>query len=276
MILIADSGSTKTDWIIIGESQEVSFKSAGYNPQVVNQEFVKSDLSSSFPALFNRDEIHKIYFYGAGCSSESSKIKMKRILASFFTKGEIEVQSDLLAACRSLLGDGKGIVGILGTGSNACYYNGESIVQKSTNLGYLMGDEGSGNEISRRIIKLCLYNKLDKAISSKIIPNDISENEFVSSIYSQDRVNQYLASFMPKIYPFKDNSMIKSEIENSFRAYFENHISIYTETSDIYLTGSISALFRAELEDISMSFNKNLKKVIKSPIEGLKEYHLKS
>lgn len=276
MILIAESGSTKTDWIFIEGSNEISFKSQGYNPQIIDIDFLKQDLKSNIPGLINPVEISQLFFYGAGCSSESSKVKMRNMLLDYFPNATIDVQSDLLAACRALLGNKKGIIGILGTGSNSCYYDGENIIQKSTNLGYLMGDEGSGNEIAQRVIKLCLYNKLDKEISNQIIPKNLSGNEFVGFIYSQDRINRYLASFMPKIYSFRNNPLIHSAIQGSLKSYIENHISIYTESSEVYLTGSIASLFEDELRSIMLEFDKVLVTVLKSPVDALKDFHLQS
>ena len=271
MIAIAESGSSKTDWLIIKDNQEITFQSKGYNPQFIDSAFIQNDLQ----ALFSEgSEVQHLFFYGAGCASSSSQEKMKSMLAEIFPSAEIEIESDLLAACRAMLGHSAGIVGILGTGSNCCYYNGKSIIQKTTNLGFLMGDEGSGNNIAKRVLRRCLYNDISEDIQIDILGDSTNRNEFVTKIYNQDRINTYLATFMKKIYPHRNNTEIATEIKASFSEFFKHHVAKYIESNQLYLVGSISALFEDQIRAISVDYNKTLVSVSKSPINGLKEYHL--
>lgn len=275
MILIAESGSSKTDWLLVSNESETKLSSKGYNPQIASSSFILEDLNDCFKKI-DVSTIEDIFFYGAGCAAESSKNKLQKILCIFFTNSRITIESDLLAACRALLGNKEGIIGILGTGSNCCYYDGKKIHQKTTSLGYILGDEGSGNDIAKRVIKLALYNEIDSNTIDSIFGVNFNPNELISSIYGADRINTYLASFMKKIYPLRNEESIKSQIIDSFNSYFVNHISKYSESSKVYLAGSISVLFRSELEDIALLHGKTLEKCDSNPIEGLKKYHLNS
>ena len=271
MIAIAESVSSKTDWLIIKDDQEITFQSKGYNPQFIDSNFIQNDLHSHFP---ESSAIEQVFFYGAGCASASSQDKMKNMLAEIFTSAEIEVESDLLAACRAMLGHSAGIVGILGTGSNCCYYDGKTISQKTTNLGFLMGDEGSGNNIAKRVLRKCLYNDISEHIQNDILGEASNRNEFVTKIYNQDRINTYLASFMKKIYPHRNDAEVAIEVKASFSAFFKHHVAKYTESDKLYLVGSISTLIEDQLRDLSVDYNKTLVSVSKSPINGLKRHHL--
>lgn len=274
MILIADSGSSKTDWVLLTGSVNTSFSSKGYNPHFVDFDFIQKDLLSSLPEQANTEDISNIFFYGAGCVSIESQTKMIDVFQRIFPNSTAIVKSDLLAACRSLYGEEKGIAAILGTGSNCCYFDGNDMQQKNLSLGFLMGDEGSGGNISKRVLTKCLYYEIPEEISSEILGVKKEEHSsFISHLYSQERVNTFLASFLPKIIPFKDHPIIKKCIEDSFQSFFDNHANRYDKTLSISFVGSIAEIFQNEIRLIAEKNDFKVGKIIRKPIDGLLAYH---
>ena len=165
MILIADSGSSTTEWRLLDGESTSQYHCIGLNPYIVNEDIIRDALSQlNIPF----DKIIELHFYGAGCGSSEKSDKMQTVLQSIFSCADIMVYSDLLAAARSLLQNNEGVIGILGTGSNVAKYNGESVVPFSTSMGYILGDEGSGNALGKRFLKAFLGDKLDQDLILKI------------------------------------------------------------------------------------------------------------
>ena len=155
MKLIVDIGGTKGRWFVLDKKNQVFFKSDGFNP-FTSKIDVLSGILVSLKSSFDFDSILNIHYYGAGISSENKKIEVRKVLKTFFTKSDVEINSDLLGSCRALCNDKSGVVGILGTGSNSCYYDGNNIKSKIKSLGYLLGDEGSGYDMGKKISLLML------------------------------------------------------------------------------------------------------------------------
>lgn len=274
MILIAESGSSKTDWVLLNDSAKIAFSSKGYNPHFVDLKYIQKDLLSSLPNLLKVEDVSKVFFYGAGCVSKESQTKMIAIFQSIFPKSCAFVESDLLAACRALYGEKKGIAAILGTGSNCCYYDGVKMNQERLSLGFLIGDEGSGGNISKKVLKKCLYHEIPEDISSKILGVKKDEySSFISHLYTKDRVNSFLASFIPKIIPLKDHPTIKGCIEDSFQSFFNNHMSQYDNSIPISFVGSIADIFQDEINFIADKNGFKIGKIVRKPIADLVAFH---
>ncbi len=275
MILIADSGSSKTDWAAIHNNKQITFSSKGYNPHFVGAEFVTEDLNNSLPIDIHTEFVQQVFFYGAGCVSRESQEKLISIFKGVFKNADVSVRSDLLAACRALYGDEQGIAAILGTGSNCCFYNVESMTQKNLSLGFLMGDEGSGGNIAKRVLTKCLYHDLPDDISKDILGVNKEEySSFITHLYHQSPVNTFIASFFPKVLNHKDNLQVKECIMDSLQSFFDNHANRYERAYPISFVGTIAEIFSEELKVLASKNGFQVGKIIRKPIDGLVQYHL--
>jgi len=189
MILIADSGSSKTDWRLIDGESISQFETFGLNPFVVSSKVIDETVRQ---LDLDFSSINKVFFYGAGCGNTEKANALKMVLNTIFTIAEIDVKSDLLAVAHALLHNNSGVVGILGTGSNVAYFDAENIKPVKTSLGYLLGDEGSGNQIGKQFLKLYLTDSLDADLDKEI---ELDKDSILKELYEHSFPNRYLASF---------------------------------------------------------------------------------
>ena len=223
MILIADSGSTKTDWRLVVEGGEInSFETIGFNPYFITSEsilteLIKSDLNEI------KESVTEVYFYAAGCSSQKNRTAIQEPLNTFFCNSKVEVQHDMLAAARATCGKEKGIVGILGTGSNSCLYDGEKITENVRALGFILGDYGSGADIGKNFIKAFLANELADGIQDAFIEEyNLSTDDILEAIYKKAMPNRFLASFSLFVYENIEDPIIRQNVVSRFDLFFEN------------------------------------------------------
>ncbi|MBN2237177.1 MAG: ATPase [Bacteroidales bacterium] len=278
MLIIADSGSTKTDWLIFQNSNDspIELNSVGLNPYLVDDQFVSIQVSDSFVSIDKTQAAH-IFFYGAGCSTEANKKIISDGIQAVFPNAHIEVFHDMEAAARALCGTNEGISCILGTGSNACYYNGKKITKTAISLGYLVGDEGSGMHLGKRLIH---------AIYLGYAPNDLTEHfnaEFnldlemlLNNLYKQARPNRYLASFANFIHSQKEHPFIKTLIHESFAEFIKMVISPLNPNKNlpVHFTGSIAWFFQEELIQELINQGFSVGKISQKPINDLLNYHI--
>jgi len=276
MILIADSGSTKTEWALIKEDKSViNFKTIGLNPVFVSTQDVVNELKST--KLNNYlTEVKQVYFFGAGCSTESRQSVILKALNELFINSKIKVDSDLLGAGLSQFGNSKGIIGILGTGSNTGIYNNGEIIENISSLGYILGDEGSGAVIGKAFIKLFLNNELTEDIRLKFSKKyDINIDTIITKVYKEPFPNRFLASFMPFIYDNKNDEIVENMLYNSFAEFFEKTICKYNnyQSYQLKLIGSIAFYFSDIIGDICISKGINFVSVSQSPLKALVKYY---
>ena len=286
MILIADSGSYKTDWIILDGSKSIQFSTNGLNPYFIEYPFLEQELNINFPANIKKLKVGRIYFYGTGCSSKEQKIKMKDLLNQYFSNAIIEIETDLLGAARGILKAREGIMVILGTGVNVGYYNNNGITQVKPSLGYILGDEGSGTWLGKQLINSYLHDELPKELKDKFenkyAKNQSgSENEvdigrrLISELYAHQQPNMYLAQFTDFYINNLKNIYLHNIIEDGFtkliKLYIKPHYDIYK--SPVNFCGSIAYLFKEILTTLMMKMNIELNMIKKSPLEGLKHYY---
>ena len=274
MIIVADSGSTKTDWRIINDNSQFAFSTIGLNPLFVSSTDVVNELQKNFPADISK--IEKVFFYGASCSSDERCSIINNGLSAFFINSEINVYHDMLGAARALFGTEKGIVGILGTGSNTCLYNGKEITKNIGGLGYILGDEGSGAFLGLKLIKHYLNNELPINIQEKFYGEfNLSRNDIITSVYNNDKPNRFLASFSKFIAENKSDKFISKLLIRSFEEFFSKHILKYEDykAHEIRLTGSVAWVYKKELDIAAKSLDVKISKIIKFPINLLCEYH---
>lgn len=276
MILIADSGSTKTHWCLVqnGVVDKVIYTD-GINPfYQTDMEIIALIETQLIPQLDN-PEIDRVYFYGAGCSFPDKKILVSRALVRFFGNAMIEIQSDLLAAARSLFQHEKGIACILGTGSNSCYYDGNEITQNVSPLGYILGDEGSGAVLGKLLIADCLKNQLTDKLSEKLLKEyKLTPALILEKVYKQPFPNRFLAKFTPFILEHIDEPSIFNLVFDSFDAFFLRNVMQYPlEDIKVGFVGSIAHYFRETLEIVAKERGIVVSKIVQNPMEGLLGYH---
>jgi len=278
MILIADSGSTKTDWILwkARENESSLYQSKGLNPYFSDSNDISETLQETIP-LNLLPSITKIYFYGAGCGSNESKKTVKSGLIKACPQAEIEVEHDLLAAARALCGKDKGIACILGTGSNSCLYNGKKIIDEGTSFGYIMGDEGSGNHLGRMLLKAIFTHKAPQSIidSFKKEFPEVDLDLLLNQLYHYPNPNRFLAGFSHFIIQRQDNAFIKKLIEKSFSDFIEYFVTIYNNKTQypVHFQGSIAWNYQDILRELLKKHNIELGKIIHRPIGHLLTYH---
>lgn len=274
-ILIADSGSTKTDWCLLHNNKKKHIITQGLSPYFLNQvqisEVIKKDLAPKMKNIVP-DEI---FFYGTGCSNPDNALIVKRAIREHF-KTSVKVDHDLMGAAKGLCGREKGIACILGTGSNSCFYNGKKIVKNSPGLGYVLGDEGSGAYLGKKVIQYYLYNTFDEDLMERFKAKfNTSAVEILEAVYKKPLPNRYLAGYAIFLAENRGHFMVENIIEDGLNDFFFNHIYKYRESwsMPLHFIGSIAYGFKDVLKDLCDSYELQLGRVLKNPMEGLIKYH---
>ncbi len=277
MKLIIDCGSTKADWVILnGNDIVLSFNTEGFNPNYTDKNTISSIILSN--TLYNTyiQDITDIYFYGTGCGNQANCNLIKEIFQSIFTDANIIVTHDLTAACHALFGGKEGIACILGTGSHSCHYDGKEIIDKAVSLGYIIGDEGSGNHIGKQLLRDYFYKKMPAELSEKFEKEyDINITSVIDNIYHKTHTSRYLASLSRFAYENKKHDYIKAICSKCFDEFIEYFILRYETSKDLEIgfVGSIAYYFQDILNERLENQGLKLSKIIKNPIEGLIEFH---
>ncbi len=278
MILVADSGSTNTDWIILDQGKTtLSFKTKGFNPYFTTSEEVYGEIKSQTPKEIDINAITNIYFYGAGCSSEKMNKIIQNGLNQYFTNSVIEVNHDLLAAARALFLTESGIAIILGTGANTCIYNGKEITENIPSLGFILGDEGGGDYMGKLFITDFLYGNLPDDISNDFLKSyKLSNDELLHKVYKEPYPNRFLASFTEFILSHSSNTHINDIIKKTFRDLFKIHICKYKDynSQKIRVTGSVGYHFKKQLFEVASEYNLKIDLIEKNPISRLAQFHI--
>jgi hypothetical protein len=255
------------------------FHTIGYNPYFIDTEAIYYSLSENLLKDLDSKCVSKIYFYGAGCSTpEKKEIVRKALVRSFPAANEINVEHDLLASARALLGDEKGFAAILGTGTNSCLYDGNDVSMNIDSLGYLLGDEGSGSHIGKKIVRDFMRGRLEPQLEARFKERfQISDNEQIfDTLYSTQFPNRYLASFCKFADEYVTHPYIRNKVRDSFRDFFKNLVSKYPDYKDYKFNcvGSVGFVFKDVLEEVALSYDMHIGRVIKSPLEDLVRFHL--
>lgn len=278
MILIADSGSTKTDWRTIEINGRVEqARCAGFNPYYQSAEDIYKELSEILkPQL--KPGIGKIYFYGSGCSAEDKKNILMTALHRAFPDAEIYINHDMLAAARALCDSEPGIACILGTGSNSCLYDGKNIIDSVPNLGFLLGDEGSGAVLGKKIMVAYLNNELPNYLMEKFNKRyHPGRNEVLDHVYKKPFPNRYLAGFSKFLFDNLKDPFIYTLVYQSFEEFFDKHIVKYEDYQryKIHFVGSVAFYYSNVLRQVANDKGVVVKNILETPIAGLTLYHQK-
>ncbi|MGQ1948097.1 ATPase [Geofilum sp. OHC36d9] len=274
MILIADSGSSKTSWLLLKDGISQAGQTSGINPFFQSEEEIYRLLSDNF--LLEHEGIREIWFYGAGCSNADKKNVVLNALERFFHPQIISVESDLLGAARSLCGHEPGIAAILGTGSNSCYYNGKAITKHVAPLGYVLGDEGSGAALGKQLVSDILKRQLPKQIISRFEQTyQLTTDEILNNVYKNSFPNRYLAQFSVFLYENRTEECIRQLVKRSFVDFFVRNIRHYHEASSlpVHFTGSIAWHFQPILKEAATQAGFCIGQVTKEPMAGLAKFH---
>ena len=276
MILIADSGATKTDWCLEEKTTDACvIQTQGINPFHQSAEHIYKVLTEELlPQLGEENHITHIHFYGAGCTPEKSVI-VKEQLQALFLDADIDVQSDLLGAARSLCGKEQGIACILGTGSNSCLYDGEKIIANVSPLGYILGDEGSGAVLGKRLVGDCLKHQLPEHICQAFLnETGLTPADIINKVYRQPQANRFLASLTPFLSAHREEPEIHALLVGCFTEFFKRNVMQYeAKEAEVHFTGSIAWFFQEEVKEAAESLGIHTGKFIKSPIHGLTKFH---
>jgi len=277
MILIADSGSTKTEWKVIEDSNPgESYFSSGINPYFLGSEEIVSLLKTEIPLLEN-SEFSAVWFYGTGCNTEAKKDIIKYALNRFVRAERIFIGSDLLGAARALCQNEPGIACIIGTGSNSCYYDGEKIVSNVAPLGYILGDEGGAAVLGRKLLSAVLKKQVSKEIIDRFFSTyEITPSQILENVYSMPFPNRFLGGFAHFISENIGMPELQEIVRTSFNEFIQRNVLQYPESHflPIHFTGSIAWNFRSFLEDIIVSNNLKPGKFILYPMSELVKFHI--
>lgn len=279
MILIADSGSTKTHWCLrAGNGQTSEFYTEGINPFYQSIEEIAQNISDGLlPQIAHLmwvGPITHLYFYGAGCALPEKKQMVSDAVRRSLKRTEVLVESDLLGAARGLFGNNKGIACILGTGSNSCYYNGEQIVQNISPLGFILGDEGSGAAIGRQLVADLLKDQLPKGLKERFLERfDTTPAEILENVYKRPFPNRYLASLSIFAIENLNEITIYDLVYKAFDSFVVRNLFHYKELVPVGCVGSIAFYYREVLHDVLRDRGMELQEIIQSPMSGLIKYH---
>ena len=296
MTLIIDCGSTKAEWVVLdGENVAKRFITNGFNPNFTENETIKNIIVEAKNIIDNQD-VSKIVFYGTGCASETNQNKVAMIFAMTFKINDIEVYPDSLGACHALFGKDAGVACILGTGSNACFYDGEKITESIVSLGFMLGDEGSGCHIGKRLVHDYFYKIMPDGLRAKFDDKyHLDRETLLKNVYHGDAPSRYLAEFTKFASENIENQYVINLVtecfeefimsaQRSFRHFERNAVESRPERSESIRQRRINLLLYGFVGSVAFSFkdlllqvleNHNIKcsKIMKNPMDGLIEYH---
>ena len=279
MILIVDSGSTKTDWIALDDKGEEIFstQTLGLNPQMLSNEILNERIKNNFDIYKNRKSVNKLFFYGAGCGVDSTQERILKVFKSIFINSEFDIKEDTYAAVYSAVDIGiPSIVNIIGTGSNCSYYDGKDVIQRVQSLGYVLMDYASGNYYGKYLIRAYYFNKMPEYLREEFAKNyDLSPNTIKNKLYREENPNTYLAGFAKFLIDNKSNEYFKEIIYKGLERFIDYQILQYDDFSkvDIHYVGSIAYYLKDEITRVGKKYNLQTGRFIQRPITGLVDYH---
>ena len=277
MIIIADGGSTKTNWCLIDDAgTRIYFNTEGYNPYFIDTPGITASLRKSLPDTLDIPALSEVYYYGAGCSTPEKKETVAAAMRAVFTAANVYVGHDLLAAARALLGLQPGFAAILGTGTNTALYDGQDVTLNIDSLGYFLGDEGSGSFIGKRLLRDYMRGYLPDGLQDIFHDTYQLDNEQIfDRLYNQPLPNRFLASFAKFAYDNNNVSYCRDIVLEGFNTFFDNLVVHYPNYRDhsFNCIGSVGYNFRDALTQAAKAHHMQVGKIIRSPIDDLVTYH---
>ncbi len=276
MKLIADSGSTKTDWVLTENGKRItSAKTQGLNPYFQTTEEIVAILQNELAPQISNKSPQEVFFYGAGCTfPEKRQLLHNAFLKVWKSTTNIHLQSDLVGSAIALCGNNEGIACILGTGSNSCYWNGEKIVKNVPPLGYILGDEGSGAVLGKLFIADLLKGQLSQELSAKFFQQyRTNYEEIINKVYKEKLPNRSLAQYAYFLLENIEDKQIQTIVKQSFDSFIKRNILHYPTHLKIHFVGSIAVAFESILRETLLEHRLQIGQILQKPIDALVKYH---
>ncbi|PTT00685.1 N-acetylglucosamine kinase [Pedobacter sp. HMWF019] len=278
MILVADSGSSKTDWMGYSSGEPVRFHTQGINPYFLNAQDIFKLFSRKKDLGFNPEDVKEIYFFGAGCSSPDKHEVISNGLSLFFTKAFISVEHDLMGSAYATCGDKEGLTCILGTGSNISYYDGVTVHNSKHGLGYVLGDEGAGTHLGKKLVTNYLYGHMPEELGVLFAKEyNIDKETVITNVYQNPFPNTYLASLSRFMVNHTDHPFITQILHEVFQEFVDTNIKDYSNyrSLDCHFVGSIAFYYQDILRKVCADSEVRVGKILQKPIEGIYNFILK-
>ncbi|MFP5078997.1 N-acetylglucosamine kinase [Pedobacter sp. JCM 36344] len=278
MILVADSGSSKTDWMGYSPEGNITFSTQGINPYFLNANDILKIFSKKKEFAAFADDVKEIYFFGAGCSSPDKIEVISNGISSYFTKAYISVEHDLIGSAYATCGDKPGLTCILGTGSNISYYDGKEVHNGSHGLGYILGDEGSGTHFGRKLITSYLYNEMPADLSFDFKEMfGIDKESVITNVYLNAAPNIFLASVSRFMADRTSHLFILNILKEGFQEFIDTNIKDYPNYKELncHFVGSIAFFYQDILKEVCKKNQVTIGKILQKPIEGIYNYILR-
>lgn len=282
MILIVDSGSTKADWISVddtGKQIQEKIRTGGLNPEILKEKKLYKIIRKSEELMKHKRDVTHVFFYGAGCGTESPRALLKRVLEDIFVNAQVEVTEDTMAAVRASLNhdDEAAVVCILGTGSNCSYYDGEQLNQRIQSLGYTLMDDASGNYFGKQLIRDYYFNHMPETIKISFADKYNMDADYIkNNLYKQPSPNAYLANFAEFMFLNIDSPYIQDMIREGMRIFARNMIFQFKkeiETVPVHFAGSIAFFAKKQINEVAKEMGFTAGNFVRRPIDGLVAYH---
>jgi N-acetylglucosamine kinase-like BadF-type ATPase len=274
--LIADSGATKAEWCLLDGKKKKTFYTQGLSPYFLSTEQITTIINKELKGKLKNVLPAEVYFYGTGCSNPGNVSNVKKAIAKSFPGSKVAVNTDLLGAAKALCGNNKGIACILGTGSNSCYYNGRAVAKNSPGLSYVLGDEGSGAYLGKKVVQYYLYGTFDADLMDRFNASfNTTKTDILDAVYKKPLPNRYLASFTMFLAENRGHFMVENIIEDGINDFFFHHICKYGESwkLPIHFAGSVAYGFKDVIKEMCRSYELELGTILKKPMDGLIKYH---
>lgn len=274
--LIADSGATKTEWCVLNKGKKKAVFTQGISPYFLSTDQIVALLKKELWPAVRTQGITDIFYYGTGCANADNARSVKKALLAVFPDAKAFVTHDLMGAARALCGNQKGIACILGTGSNSCYYDGKKMVRNSPGLGYVLGDEGSGAYLGKKVIQYYLYDTFDEDLRARFDASfTTTPSEILESVYKKPLPNRYLAGYTRFLAENRGHYMIENIIEDGLNDFFFQHLCKYKEVwkYPVHFTGGVAFGFRDIIRQLCHAYEFELGQVLQHPMQGLIRYH---
>ncbi|WP_074409279.1 MULTISPECIES: N-acetylglucosamine kinase [Aquimarina] len=277
MILLADGGSTKCDWILLDDVGEIVFKTRteGLNPAVFEKSLLEERVRKNDKLSSYQDKIDTVHFYGAGCGTKKPAVMLKKVFEDFFVGAEVIVKEDMVAAVYAATTE-PGIICILGTGSNSCYFDGEDIHMSVDSLGYILMDEASGNHFGKKLIRDYYYKRMPPEIASEFEKRfDLSSDSIKENLYKRENPNTYLASFAEFIFTSERNGYFYKIITEGIQEFIETRVLCFPESQHvpIHFIGSIAHFSEDIIRAAVWPYHLKVGNIVRRPIDGIIDYY---
>ncbi|MDR0414940.1 MAG: hypothetical protein LBH84_05945 [Prevotellaceae bacterium] len=276
MLLIADSGSTKSDWrLVLPDGTRISYAGRGINPLHVPQDSLPAAVMERVPRELLGVQLRQLFFYGAGCSQTSATRTLAEAFGSLFAQAQVQVLPDLLGAARALFGCKKGVVAVLGTGSSCGVYDGHSVVKHSNALGYIVGDEGSAADMGKRLLRAYFYGQLPATLAMQLEQQGLTREQMLQAVYGGSAPAEYLAGFSGFLVKNRDSDFVRGLVRQSLDSFFGCHVKpLHSAGYQVGVVGSVGFLFADALNDVAQQHGLAPPEILRYPIERLANYHV--